>query len=305
MKGQADGIATDHYGVGLVASILLWGVVAPVLGLTVHECAHGAVVARHTGRRTRLRVGRGPRVFGLRLGPLEIEWRVVMMHDNCSVDLTGLRADVARSALRAGPIADLSQALLWLLVVPFAPHSALTLGGLALQYTFWGLTRLAPRHGQKLGHPYESDGYKIRELENRVDHGVVAANAPAIDPLVHYLRREVPELLGGEAPAPASAPAPTVARVTTPKREPKVAVSEDDALLAYLRETAPELVAAASDERPVEPAAALAVAPVAPAAAPAPVAVPVVVASAPEPAPPTRPAVDPRAATSIAPPGFR
>ena len=123
-------------------------------------------------------------MFGLRLGLLEIEWRVVMMHDNCSVDLTGLRADVARSALRAGPIADLSQALLWLLVVPFAPHSALTLGGLALQYTFWGLTGLASRHGQKLGEPYESDGYKIRELENRVDHGVVAANAPAIDPLV-------------------------------------------------------------------------------------------------------------------------
>ena len=293
---------------GLAASILLWGVVAPVLGLTVHECAHGAVVARHTRRRTRLRVGRGPRVFGLRLGLLEIEWRVVMMHDNCSVDLTGLRADVARSALRAGPIADLSQALLWLLVVPFAPHSALTLGGLAFQYTFWGLTRLSSRHGQKLGRPYESDGYKIRELENRVDHGVVAANAPAIDPLVDYLRREVPELLGGEAPAPASAPAPTVARVTTPKQEPKVAVSEDDALLAYLRETAPELVAVVSDERPVAPAppaAAHAVAPAAPPVAPAPVVVPVVAAPAPEPAPPKRPAVDPRAATSIAPPGFR
>jgi hypothetical protein len=296
--------------VGLAASILLWGVVAPVLGLTVHECAHGAVVARHTGRRTQLRVGRGPRVFGLRLGPLEIEWCVVMIHDNCSVDLTGLRADVARSALRAGPIADVSQALLWLLAVPFAPHSALTLGGLAFQYTFWGLTRLAPRHGQKLGQPYESDGYKIRELENRVDHGVIAASAPAIDPLVDYLRREVPELLGGEAPAPASAPAPTVARVTTPKREAKVAISEDDALLAYLRETAPELVAAVSDERPAEGVAVLAAAP-APVAVPVPtqaatpVAVPAAVVPAGEPVAPSRPAVDPRAATSIAPPGFR
>lgn len=267
-RDQGERRATDHLGVAVVGSLIVWIVLAPIFGLAVHECAHAWVAARSTGRRQTVRVGRGSRLFGFRLGLLDVELRPLAIRDSCQVDLSGLPTDVARRVLRAGPMADFAQVLLCLLGAAALAGWAMTFLGLAMQYTWWGVTGVLSRHGLRYGEPYESDGYKLRMLDSRVERGVVATSAPTVDPLVAFIQHEAPQLLGGEAPAPASASAPAAV-------QPALATSADP-LLAYIQETAPELVATVTDQRPAA----------APAAAPTP------------PAPS-------RAATSIPPPGYR
>jgi hypothetical protein len=225
--------------VAVVGSLIVWIVLAPVFGLAVHECAHAWVAARHTGGRQAVHVGRGRRIFGFPLGPLDVELRPLAIHDSCQVDLGGLPAHVARRVLRAGPMVDFAQALAWLVAVAAFPGSMWTFMGLAMQYTWWGVTAVVSRHGLRFGEPYESDGYKIRMLESRVERGVVAAPSASADPLLAFIQQEAPQLLGGEAPAPASAPVPAAVQ--------QLAVPAADPLLAYIQETAPELVAAVAD----------------------------------------------------------
>jgi hypothetical protein len=260
------------WDVAVVRSLIVWVVLAPVFALFVHECAHAWVAARNTGRRQTVHVGRGRRLFGFRLGLLDIELRPLAIRDSCQVDLSGLPRDVARRVLRAGPMADFAQVLLCLMLTAAFPASKWTWLGLAMQYTWWGVTSVVSRHGLRFGEPYESDGYKLKMLESRVDRGVVAASS-TVDPLVAFIQQEAPQLLGGEAPAPASAPAPAAVQVLAP-------LAAADPLLAYIQETAPELVAKVTDQRPVAPAA-------------------------PVPAPPVPPAPPSHAATSIPPPGYR
>ena len=122
----------------MVGSLILWIVLVPIFGLLVHECAHGSWSARHTGHRAHVDVGRGARLFGFRLGLLDVELRLLAIHDSCKVELTGLSAHVARRVLRAGPMADLGQAALWLAACAAFPGSTWTLLGVAMAFTWWG-----------------------------------------------------------------------------------------------------------------------------------------------------------------------
>lgn len=235
----------------MLVSLVVWLVIAPLLAVAVHECAHALVVVRQTGRRTGVVLGRGPRLARFSVGLIDVDLHLIALRDGCTVDLGGVPVSVARQALWAGPIADLVQAGLFLLVLALAPGAAsMTLVGLAGAYASWGLLSLRSRSAMRWGRPYESDGFKLRELASRATHGVVVSE-PQIDPLIAYLKEQAPELIAAAGPAltplVATPPAPT-----TPAPQPTAAAP------------------------PLTP-----------------------------PQPPAAKRVDPRTATSIAPPGMR
>ncbi len=278
----------------LLLSIFVWVIVAPLFAVAVHECTHAIVIARHTGRRTAVTLGRGPSLLHFPLGRLDVDLRAFAIRGACSVDLSGVPVSVAKDALQAAPLADLVQGLICIVAIFVAPHSwATTLAGLTVAYAWWGLSSLHPRIVRFFG-PYESDGYKARALTNpEVAIKGVVVPEPKADDLVAYLAKKAPELLAADpgmapllgAPPPVASVAPVAAPVAVAALAPGA-----DPLLAYIQQTAPELLTPATAPPPVAP-------------------VPPVVAAPEPPAPltppPARPRVDPRTATSVGPPGMR
>jgi hypothetical protein len=262
-------VPADHSDVvGILVTIALYTLLA-YLGQLIHECAHGLVVARHTGRRVAVRSGLGPHLIGLRLGPLDVDVRVVAIRDTCLVDFDGVPVTVVRRALWAGPLADVAQAVAFLFVIAAGGPAGLA-WAIVTSCLWRGGFSLLSRSGLRWGMHYESDGFKLRALTKGASIAVAPAAEPAPDSLVDYLRCEAPQLLGADG-TPVAAAAPVAPAAAAPAvAAPAAPAAPADPLLAYLQETAPELVATVTDER----------------------------------RPAQRP-VDPRAATSIAPPGMR